>query len=76
MDLPTLPSAYDMSQQSVFHSYSYIFRGEDYIHSGLQWGPTVALNRGFKTFGFWFDRRGSFANDWHNYTLEWTSDFL
>jgi len=36
----------------------------------------VSLNREFQTSGFWFDRRGSYANDFHNITLEWTSTFL
>jgi len=51
-------------------------RGLNYVRSSLNWGPTIALNRAFKTFGLWYDRRGSFAEAFHTYTLEWTEDFL
>ncbi|KAF8521629.1 glycoside hydrolase family 16 protein [Hysterangium stoloniferum] len=55
---------------------TYPDQGRNYIRSFLNWGPTVSLTRAFKTSGYWFDRRGSFANGFHTYTLEWTSDFL
>ena len=60
---------------SLTHGTS-IFRGINYIRSSLNWGPTVQLNRVFKTFAFWFDRRGSFGDEFHTFTLEWTPDFL
>jgi hypothetical protein len=51
-------------------------RGINYIRSSLNWGPTVQLNRAFKTFALWFDRRGSFGNEFHTFTMEWTPEFL
>ncbi|GJJ11703.1 hypothetical protein Clacol_005939 [Clathrus columnatus] len=50
--------------------------GQNFIRSSLNWGPTVTLNREFKTIGFWSDRRTSYAKGFHTYTLEWTSDYV
>ncbi|KAF8589547.1 glycoside hydrolase family 16 protein [Ramaria rubella] len=55
---------------------SYPFEPINWIRSTLNWGPTISLNRAFKTFGLWNNRRGNFGNEFHVYTMEWTDTFL
>ncbi|KIJ43534.1 glycoside hydrolase family 16 protein [Sphaerobolus stellatus SS14] len=54
----------------------YTGQGSNVVRGSLNWGPTVALNAAWRTFGFWFDRRKSFANDFHIYTMEWSPEFI
>lgn len=42
----------------------------------MNWGPLSWLNVGWKTFGWWGLRRGSFDEDFHTYGLEWDEDFM
>ena len=51
-------------------------RGTNYVRGSLNWGPTLELNAGLKTTGWWKLRRGSYDTDFHTYTLEWTEDFV
>lgn len=53
-----------------------LFRGSNFVRGTLNWGITSFLNAGWRTFGFWTDRRQSFADDFHVYSLEWTPDFM
>ncbi|KIJ43531.1 glycoside hydrolase family 16 protein [Sphaerobolus stellatus SS14] len=62
--------------QSRGNSIRYQAGGQNSVHAALQWGPTVALNRNGETSGAWAPRRGSFGDDFHTYTLEWTQDYL
>ena len=48
----------------------------DYVRGSLNWGPFSWLNGVSKTFGWWTNRRKTFADDFHTYTLEWTEDFM
>jgi hypothetical protein len=34
------------------------------------------LDAGWKTFGWWWVRRGGYDQDFHTYTLEWDQDFM
>ncbi|KAJ7583872.1 GH16 beta-1,3-glucan recognition protein [Mycena floridula] len=54
----------------------YVKEGANYVRGSLNWGPTFELNRVFKTTGLWKLRRGSYDQDFHTYTLEWTEDFI
>jgi len=36
----------------------------------------TALNRGWRTYGWRDMRRGTFAQDFHTYTLEWDQNFM
>ena len=51
-------------------------RGRNYIQSTLNWGPTAALNLAWKTYGLWFERRSTFADKFHTFTLEWDENFM
>lgn len=54
----------------------YPAQGRDYVRGSLNWGPTTFLNAVYKTYGWWFERRQSFDQGFHEYTLEWTPDFM
>jgi hypothetical protein len=51
-------------------------RGSDWVRGSLNWGPVTWLNGVYKTYGAWKLRRGSYAHDFHTYTLEWQEDFM
>ncbi|TDL23460.1 concanavalin A-like lectin/glucanase [Rickenella mellea] len=51
-------------------------QGTNYVRASLNWGPLSWLNEVSKTFGFWFDRRKGYDEEFHTYALEWTSDFV
>jgi len=53
-----------------------MLRGSNYVRGSLNWGPTLFLNRGWQTYGWWTQRRSSYADDFHTYALEWTEDFM
>ncbi|KZV93954.1 concanavalin A-like lectin/glucanase [Exidia glandulosa HHB12029] len=55
---------------------NYRGRGRNYAQATLNWGPTPDLNLAWKTNGFWYERRTSFADAFHVYTLEWDEDFI
>ena len=48
----------------------------DYVRGSLNWGPFSWLNGVSKTFGWWTNRRKTFADDFHTYVLEWNEDFM
>ncbi|KAH7096352.1 concanavalin A-like lectin/glucanase [Auriculariales sp. MPI-PUGE-AT-0066] len=50
--------------------------GNDFITGGLQWGPGVGFNAFDKTRGWWQERRTTFNQAFHTFTLEWTPDFM
>ncbi|TFY58030.1 hypothetical protein EVJ58_g6670 [Rhodofomes roseus] len=39
-------------------------------------GPFPFLNGVAKTFGYWTNRRKTYADDYHTYSLEWTPTFM
>ena len=51
-------------------------RGRDYVRGSLNWGPFTWLNRVSKTFGWWNERRQSYDEAFHTYSVEWTDKFL
>ncbi|KAJ3560837.1 hypothetical protein NP233_g10574 [Leucocoprinus birnbaumii] len=51
-------------------------QGSNYVRGSLNWGPAPFLNRVWKTYGWWSQRRTSYADDFHTYALEWTEDFM
>ncbi|KAF8589550.1 glycoside hydrolase family 16 protein [Ramaria rubella] len=55
---------------------TYAAQGDNVVRGSLNWGPTVLLNAVSKTFGWWSERRTTYADAFHVYTLEWTSEFL
>jgi hypothetical protein len=55
----------------VFHK-----RGQNYVRGSIHWGPLTWLNQVTKTVGYWSERRGSYADKFHTYTLEWTEKFM
>ncbi|OSD04758.1 glycoside hydrolase family 16 protein [Trametes coccinea BRFM310] len=58
------------------NSPSYQAQGIDYVRGSLNWGPLTWLNGVSKTFGWWTNRRKTFADDFHTYALEWTPKFI
>lgn len=48
----------------------------DYVRGSLNWGPFSWLNGVSTTFGWWTNRRRTFADDFHTYALEWNEDFM
>jgi hypothetical protein len=55
---------------------SYPKQGSNTVRGSLNWGPLTWLNAVSKTFGWWTLRRGSYADDFHTYTLEWDEKFM
>ena len=53
-----------------------VFRGIDYVRGSLNWGPFSWLNGVSKTFGWWTNRRKTFADGFHSYVLEWDEQFM
>ncbi|KAF8346388.1 GH16 beta-1,3-glucan recognition protein [Amanita rubescens] len=54
----------------------YPYQGANYVRGTLNWGPTSWLNAGWTTFGWWYMKRGTFADTFHTYTLEWDEKFI
>ncbi|KAI1784476.1 concanavalin A-like lectin/glucanase [Ganoderma leucocontextum] len=54
----------------------YTAQGIDYVRGSLNWGPFSWLNGVSKTFGWWTNRRKTFADGFHSYVLEWDASFL
>ncbi|EIW53031.1 concanavalin A-like lectin/glucanase [Trametes versicolor FP-101664 SS1] len=54
----------------------YPAQGIDYVRGSLNWGPFSWLNGVSKTFGWWTNRRKTFADGFHTYALEWSPDFI
>ena len=55
---------------------TYTAQGVDFVRASLNWGPLTWLNAVFRTFGFWEERRSTFNEDFHTYTLEWSDKFM
>lgn len=51
-------------------------QGSNYVRGSLNWGPAPFLNRVWQTYGWWTQRRTSYADDFHTYSLEWSEDFI
>ncbi|KII90396.1 glycoside hydrolase family 16 protein [Plicaturopsis crispa FD-325 SS-3] len=62
--------------ESRGNGISYSKQGSNYVRASLNWGPVTFINAVAKTFGWWTQKRSSYADDFHTYTLEWTEDFL
>ena len=46
------------------------------MRGSLNWGPFSWLNGVSKTFGWWTNRRKTFADGFHSYVLEWDARFM
>lgn len=62
--------------ESRGNDMDYHAQGRNYVQSTLNWGPTPDLNLAWKTNDKWFQRRSSFADGFHVFTLEWNEHFL
>ena len=51
-------------------------RGTNYVRGSLNWGPLTWLSSVYKTYGWWTRRLGTYDQDFHTYSLEWTEDFM
>lgn len=51
-------------------------RGINYVRASLNWGPFPFLNGVAKTFGWWTNRRKTYADGYHTFALEWTPEFM
>ncbi|KAI0357220.1 concanavalin A-like lectin/glucanase [Trametes cingulata] len=58
------------------NSPDYAAQGIDYVRGSLNWGPFSWLNGVSKTFGWWTNRRKTFADGFHTYALEWSPQFI
>lgn len=70
-------------QISAFSFFSFLYatltlcdRGTNFVRGSLNWGPTLDLNAGAQTTGWWKLRRGGYNQDFHTYSLEWDEDFM
>ncbi|TFK22849.1 concanavalin A-like lectin/glucanase [Coprinopsis marcescibilis] len=54
----------------------YPYQGSNFVRGSLNWGPTPSLNAAWKTYGWWWMRRGSFDKEYHTYSLEWDEEFI
>ncbi|RPD53558.1 glycoside hydrolase family 16 protein [Lentinus tigrinus ALCF2SS1-7] len=54
----------------------YPAQGVDYVRGSLNWGPFTWLNGVSKTFGWWTNRRQTFAEKFHTFALEWSPKFI
>ena len=48
----------------------------NYVRGTLNWGPATWLNAGWRTFGWWPLRRGTYADAFHTYAVEWDEKFM
>ncbi|KAI0327877.1 concanavalin A-like lectin/glucanase [Cubamyces sp. BRFM 1775] len=58
------------------NSPDYKAQGIDYVRGSLNWGPFSWLNGVSKTFGWWTNRRKTFADGFHTFALEWSPKFI
>ncbi|KAI4521060.1 concanavalin A-like lectin/glucanase [Schizophyllum commune Loenen D] len=54
----------------------YKHQGTNYVRGSLNWGPLTWLSSVYKTYGWWTRRLGTYDQDFHTYSLEWTEDFI
>ncbi|TRM66532.1 glycoside hydrolase family 16 protein [Schizophyllum amplum] len=54
----------------------YPFQGTNYVRGSLNWGPLTWLSSVYKTYGWWTRRLGTYDQEFHTYSLEWTEDFI
>lgn len=50
--------------------------GNKHISSTLHWGPYYAANNFFRTMGTVDMKKGSFSDDFHVFSLDWTKDTM
>jgi len=62
--------------ESRGNSPEYKAQGRDFVRGSLNWGPFTWLNGVAKTFGSWNERRQSYDEGFHTYSVEWTDKFL
>ncbi|KAK0462851.1 GH16 beta-1,3-glucan recognition protein [Desarmillaria tabescens] len=62
--------------ESRGNGISYPRQGSNYVRGSLNWGPVSWYNAVAKTYGWWTLRRGSYADDFHTYSIEWTDKFM
>ncbi|OSX63056.1 glycoside hydrolase family 16 protein [Postia placenta MAD-698-R-SB12] len=62
--------------ESRGNGVDYSAQGVNYVRSSLNWGPLSFLNGVAKTYGWWTNRRSTFADGFHTYAVEWTPTFI
>ncbi|KAH9927697.1 concanavalin A-like lectin/glucanase domain-containing protein [Fomitopsis serialis] len=62
--------------ESRGNGINYPAQGINYVRSSLNWGPFSFLNGVSKTYGWWTNRRKTYADGFHTYSLEWTPEFM
>ncbi|KAJ3488610.1 hypothetical protein NLI96_g2713 [Meripilus lineatus] len=62
--------------QARGNSPEYKGQGIDYVRGSLSWGPFAWLNGVSKTFGAWTDRRKTYNQGFHTFSVEWTPKFM
>lgn len=53
---------------------SYPAQGSNFVRSSLNWGPLPAVTG--RAFGWQSQKRTTYADDFHTFTLEWDQDFM
>ncbi|KAI0338483.1 concanavalin A-like lectin/glucanase [Trametopsis cervina] len=62
--------------ESRGNGVEYKAQGRDVVRGSLNWGPFTWLNGVSKTYGYWSQRRQSYASSFHTYSVEWTPTFI
>ncbi|THG96108.1 hypothetical protein EW026_g5660 [Hermanssonia centrifuga] len=62
--------------ESRGNSPEYKAQGRDVVRGSLNWGPFSWLNGVSKTYGWWNDRRQSYDQGFHTYSVEWNEQFI
>ena len=62
--------------ESRGNNAKYKAQGRDVVRGSLNWGPFSWLNGVSKTYGWWNDRRHSYDEGFHTYSMEWNEKFI
>ncbi|EED84213.1 hypothetical protein POSPLDRAFT_122634 [Postia placenta Mad-698-R] len=62
--------------ESRGNGINYAAQGRNVVRASLNWGPLSFLNGVAKTYGWWSDRRSTYADGFHTYAVEWTPTFI
>ena len=60
--------------ESRGNGISYPAQGSNFVRSTLNYGVLESVQT--HIFGWWSQKRSSYADDFHIYTLEWTPDWM
>jgi beta-glucanase (GH16 family) len=56
------------------NAQSYAAQGVNFVRSSLNYGPLAGLQT--HIVGWWQEKRFTYAEDFHTYSLEWTPDWM